>query len=306
MDRGLRFWIEANRLMSHVPGITCLTVTQDDRRFELLTRSIRCFCRQTYPCKALLIVSDGSRKYAHRIDEWLDGLGRDDIRHVYVPGRRRLGEARNLSVAYAEGHYLCQWDDDDLNHPQRLEMQFADMNEKGADASLMEDQLQFFYDTGELLWLSWNPDLIPGTLLCRRECLERHPYQKLSRGEDACIREILRKRENLATLSGLGYLNVYTYSGLNVYPRRHHRQIRFSHDPGFVTGRLGILERELPAYGMSLSDVTIVGAGGKRTARLSSQLLRSVRKRYHWARNRLYAGRGPLPRANRRAASSGR
>ena len=268
------------------PRITCLVVTKDVRRLELLVRSIDCYCRQSFEDRELLVLSDGTEEYARAIDRHLASLGRNDVRHVHVPGKRTLGEARNLGIQLALGEYICQWDDDDLNHPHRLDVQYRHMRSEGAEASFLEDQWQYFYDTGELLWISWRPDLIPGTLLCSRALHLRYPYVDLAKGEDACMREALRERENIAVLSGYGYLSLYTYSGLNVYSRRHHHQIRLNHDPGYIRDRIELVHRELPEYGLDPAEVRLTDESGTVADRMASRLVRARRKSSHRARTR--------------------
>lgn len=263
--------------------ISCLTVTKDTRRLPLLKQSILDFCRQSYPNKELVIVSDGSADYAQQIDDWVERLKREEIRHIYVPGQRSLGVIRNISVRHATGEYICQWDDDDLNHPLRLEHQFRYMQQQDADVSFFEDQLQYFYDTRELLWVSWKPDLIPGTLMCRKKCLQQNPYLDLERGEDACLREVLRERTRLAVVSGAGYLTIYTYSGLNVYSRKHHESIRYSHDPRYIVERTGVLREQLRHYNIDESMVELIYKQELGPKMVSSRISRWVRKtKYNW------------------------
>lgn len=254
-------------MSDNTPLISCLTVTKDLRRAELLRKSIDCFARQTWPNRELVILSDGSPEYAREIDRLVENYGSSDLRHVYRPGDRSLGAARNLCVAEANGDFLCQWDDDDLYHPARLEVQFRHMESENAEASLMADQWQYFSDTREFLWLNWYPDLIPGTLLCGRACLARHPYPDRSLEEDAAIRQELREDGSLAILRGKGWLYLYTWNGLNAWPRSHHEHIRVNHDPGFIIGRIEIVEQYLPAYGLDIRDLTLLGAEGENLSR---------------------------------------
>ena len=51
--------------------------------------------------------------------------------HRVEPGLS-LGELRNRSVELAQGHLVCQWDDDDRSHPMRLSVQVAALIEADA------------------------------------------------------------------------------------------------------------------------------------------------------------------------------
>src|SRR5262245_1126976 len=96
-----------------LPNVSCLLPTR--HRWLMLQKSIACACWQTYPHKELVIASDGSDGYKPQIAEHGYGLGRHDIRCVFVDGNTwNLGQMRHLTVDHAQGHLLCQWDDDDL------------------------------------------------------------------------------------------------------------------------------------------------------------------------------------------------
>ena len=64
-----------------------------------------------------------------------------------APSGLTLGELRNFSVQLARYPLVCQWDDDDLYHPRRLETQFAYLKIHCADFCFLTDQLHFFEDT---------------------------------------------------------------------------------------------------------------------------------------------------------------
>ena len=52
-----------------------------------------------------------------------------------------LGALRNLSVAEARGDVVCQWDDDDLHHPDRIAMQLSALESSDASATILQDVL---------------------------------------------------------------------------------------------------------------------------------------------------------------------
>ena len=66
----------------------------------------------------------GSDRYYQAIIDHLEHAGARDIRVVYIGPGVSLGAARNLTVDTARGAYVCQWDDDDLYHPERLRIQY--------------------------------------------------------------------------------------------------------------------------------------------------------------------------------------
>ena len=214
------------------PKISCLTVTLN--RLVLLKESIQCYCRQTYPNRELVIVTDGTPRYRQAISDYIRWLGRDDIRLISVSGKQSLGALRNVSLAAATGEIVCQWDDDDLNHPERLERQFAHLSAARAQACCFTDQLQFFFAERTLCWSDWRSNdaqgidqLIPGTLMTYRDQRFRYPEttELASAGEDSDLLEQIAGAGTVTPFQESGFLNLYSYHGKNVFPEMHHRRI---------------------------------------------------------------------------------
>jgi glycosyltransferase involved in cell wall biosynthesis len=81
---------------------------------------------------------------AEPIRQVIESFGRDDLRLVLPPTKLSLDALRNLSWEAARGEALCQWDDDDMNHPDRLARQWAALRESGQTACYLEQFMQFF------------------------------------------------------------------------------------------------------------------------------------------------------------------
>lgn len=215
------------------PKISCLTVTLN--RLVFLKEAIQCYCRQTYPNRELVIVTDGTPRYRQAVSDYLSWLGRDDIRLVTVE-KQSLGALRNVSLDAATGDIVCQWDDDDLNHPQRLERQFQHLIAAKAHACCFTDQLQFFFADRSLYWSDWrNGDtqgleqLIPGTMMTHRDARFRYPEttELASAGEDSVLLQQIATKASVAPFQDAGFLNIYSYHGKNVFSEVHHRRITF-------------------------------------------------------------------------------
>jgi len=252
------------------PKISCLTVTLN--RLVLLKESIQCYCRQTYPNRELVIVTDGTARYRQAISDYLRWLGRDDIRLIAVSeSRQTLGALRNVSLAAAAGEIVCQWDDDDLNHPQRLERQFAHLNAEKSDACCFTDQLQFFFAERTLCWSDWRvrkqalDQLIPGTLMAYRGSRVRYPETTdvASAGEDSFLLKELVENGNVIPFHDAGFLNIYSYHGKNVFPEVHHRRIAYLAGPSvdFLRERESVLRDALRHYRLPEPYRVITGNG---------------------------------------------
>lgn len=253
-------WLEPHGTPRHadgLPRISCLMVTRG--RLRLLKRAVHCYCSQTYANRELVIVCDADTRVRRAVERYLDSLGRHDVRLVWCEPGRTLGALRNLSLQAATGALVCQWDDDDLSHPERLARQSAPLLAHGSGAALLTDQLHFFERERALFWVDWSAggriggiwQMVPGTLLAYRDASLRYPEDGHAavRGEDSALLEGLMEREAVLPLGGLGHLYVYTYHGANTFPLEHHRgQLSRVAAPGFVHERRKALDAALAWY----------------------------------------------------------
>lgn len=220
--------------MTETPLISCLTVTAG--RLILLKQAIQCYIDQTYPRRELVIVTAGTSAYQQAIKRHLHDLDRPDIRLVVVDNpQATLGHLRNVSLDNAHGEVVCQWDDDDLYHPDRVQMQFDAMINADARASYLSDHLQFFVMEQDLYWVNWRHDgilddserLMPASLMMYQDPRLRYPEvgKECNVGEDNAIRRQLRRLFSVAELSDHGHLYLYRYHGRNTLNRAHHGNI---------------------------------------------------------------------------------
>jgi hypothetical protein len=195
------------------PLISCLCVTR--ARVTLLTRAVECFLAQTYPRRELLILFDAddaaTREYAAALHD-------DRIRLVEAPQvpRQSLGSLRNLAVAEARGQYVCQWDDDDWYHPDRLTAQFSALRASGRPTCVLsrwtclDVEARRAYLSPHRAW--------EGSIMVERERMVAYP--DLARGEDTIAIDQLAARDELHLLDRPD-LYVYTFHGDNTWDRTH-------------------------------------------------------------------------------------
>ncbi|MEW2625437.1 glycosyltransferase [Streptomyces sp. NPDC048106] len=161
------------------PTVSCLMVTKD--RPELAERAIRCFLAQTYANKELVVVDDSTND---ALEQHVRSLGDPRIRFQRLPPTgQTLGALRNIAVDLATGRYVCQWDDDDLYDPERVEVQMAAVLALGADACFLARQ-RLWRPAHRLLAIS-HLRVWEGTMLCAKAALPRYPEQR--RGEDTPV-----------------------------------------------------------------------------------------------------------------------
>jgi glycosyltransferase involved in cell wall biosynthesis len=253
--------------------ISCLTVTQPGR-LDQLAHSVRCFSLQTWADREMVIVHDGGDAFDQSLHGLLDGHPGERFRVIRADGGLSLGELRNLSVRSAEGELVCQWDDDDLYHPERLAAQHRRLLEADSDFCFFTDQLHWFQNTGEFFWDDWDVErypmnLIQGTLLGRRDMMPDYPAQ--ARGEDTPLLQTLYRRgARLTDLAGRGYLYIYTYSGNNAWDLRHHGAISYWKRLGkeALEARRDRLARYLGDYGLPLREARFPHDGGELVVEL--------------------------------------
>ena len=241
--------------------ISCLMVTQASR-LRLARLAVNDFRRQTYASRELVIVHDGD---VH-CDLALRSLAAGEdavIRVLRQPAGLPLGTLRNAAVTAAGGEFVCQWDDDDRYHPERLEHQWRELRKAGADFCFLCDQLHWFAASAEMYWDDWNLEPYPlnfvqGTLLGRRDAMPRYP--ELSRGEDtALVSELLRNKARIARVRDAGWCYVYVYHGDNAFELQHHAAISASKRYGQVRllQRESLLRRRLGDYRPGFGSVRL-------------------------------------------------
>ncbi|MGQ9365932.1 glycosyltransferase [Azospirillum sp. A39] len=194
------------------PLISCLMVTRD--RFAQACLAIECFRRQTYVNRQLVIIDDSrdDRLAAHvaALDD-----SRILIERSAAPAAT-LGEARNRAVDRAAGTFVCQWDDDDLYDPLRLELQMAALLGAKARACVLR-RWMIWWPGADRLGISGRR-VWEGSLLCEKAVLPRYPA--LRRGEDSPVVEGLMNAVRMVHLDE-PWLYLYVVHGRNTFDGEH-------------------------------------------------------------------------------------
>jgi glycosyltransferase involved in cell wall biosynthesis/predicted O-methyltransferase YrrM len=166
------------------PLVSCVMPTRDRRRF--VPQAIRCFLRQDYPDRELVILDDGPEPVGELIPE------DKRIRYLRLTEPLSLGEKRNLGVERSRGEIIASWDDDDWYASDRLSAQVQLL--LAGDAQVSGLRAELFYDlrTGKLWRLSselhrrmFFADVHGRSMAFRREVYDRGArYSHCSLGED--------------------------------------------------------------------------------------------------------------------------
>ncbi len=251
--------------------VSCLMVTlPTPMRFPFVKRAIAAYCAQTHLPRELVIVLDqglGEAKAA--ISAYVGALGRADIRIVESSGILTLGALRNLSRASARGQVHCQWDDDDLHHPQRVERQLATLAGSGAQAVCLQDVMHFFTATRALYWTNWRaaePTVMPATLMCRATAPVRYPEHgpNAMLGEDSDVCMQFRRLGGLLPLADAPNLMVYVNHGANTRSDDFHTMLaeRLGVSQGLLRRREAKIREWLQAFDFGAGAVSVQGPNG--------------------------------------------
>ena len=250
--------------------ISCLCITRGDRP-GLLSEAVEDFARQTFPDRELVILHDGDEAVHARVGAIVAAHAGASIRIEQTPPGQKLGGLRNTAVARSRGEWICQWDDDDRHHPERLRLQWEHAQSEGAAVNYLVDQLHWFRPDDLLFWDDWSSEpypmnVIQGTILARRDVMALYP--DIARGEDTLQTHALLQAEaskafRVSRLSGSGWCYIYRYHGGNAWDAAHHRAISVVKHmtPARLLPRLALLRDRLKEYRPELPAMrTLLGA----------------------------------------------
>lgn len=251
--------------------VSCLMVTlPSPQRLAFLKRAIAAYCAQTYSPRELVIVLDqGTADAKAAITEHVATLGRDDVRIIESPCAMSLGALRNLSRASARGEVHCQWDDDDLHHPQRVERQLAALAASGAQAVCLQEVMLFFTASHEIYWTNWRaaePTVMPATLMCLATAPVRYPESGPNSrlGEDTDVALQFLRLGALHPLADAPHLYVYVCHGANTWGGDFHPMLaaRLGLSQGLLLRREARIRESLRAFDFGPGPVSVRGPNG--------------------------------------------
>ncbi len=250
------------------PIVTCLTVTRaTPERLPRLRISLADYVRQTWAAKQLVIVVDEAPHADLRAAAEIAAAHGATL--ITRPAGTPLGALRNAAVAAAGGEFLCQWDDDDRHHPDRITRQLTALNDSGRAAIALADVLHYFEDDAVLSWANWVATPVgahPGTLLWRRNTCLLYPESgaEARLGEDSVVALRLRAEGALATLAGAPHLYIYVTHDTNAYPATHHRMLMrtLGISQALLRRREGDLRAGLAAFEFGGRQLVVSGPNG--------------------------------------------
>ncbi len=154
------------------PLISCVMPTTGARRW-CIPLAIRCFQRQSYPNKELVIVGDGDDPIADLVP-----ADSPRIRYVHLPERIALSDKYNACVEAARADWIALWADDDWHSPRRLSVSMAETHALIEIVGLRKMIFHRLGTSGTWTYEKRGPDpyFLGGSILFRRRYWERHPF----------------------------------------------------------------------------------------------------------------------------------
>lgn len=187
----------------------------------MLKRAIDCFVAQLYQWKELIVVYESDDIAMVNFVATCTGPIYEYIHFVCVDAvpKRTLGELRNIGIEKATGKYICQWDDDDWYHANRLAYQCNELLRNGKNGSVMT-QWMVFDATNKNAYVS-SRRIWEGSILCEKSVLQLMPYASMQMGEDTDTIEYLTAKGYLHQIKEAPALYIYIYHGKNTWHFEH-------------------------------------------------------------------------------------
>lgn len=206
-------------IYSTLPLISCVCIT--NRRISFLVKTMQCFRAQDYKNKELIISyprNDTLTPYTSQKFKLNNDL---EILLIARSENDSLGDARNDAIKLAKGKYICNWDDDDWHHPNRLSIQYYKIHTSSSniEANVL-NQLILFDKTRDRAYESFLYNW-EGTLMCNTAILKDHNYSNKHRGEDSQLLDHLVEQNLVSHIYNQSHLYVYLIHGQNTWNYSH-------------------------------------------------------------------------------------
>jgi glycosyltransferase involved in cell wall biosynthesis len=164
------------------PLVSCIMPTKNRRQW--VEQSLKMFAEQTYERRELVILDDG--------DDGLEEVckGVPGVVHARLSKWASMGEKRNLACEIASGDYIACWDDDDIQHVDRLTRQMDVMRPKWwVDACGVDQAYYLDARSSKTYWYQYClqplPPFVLGNSLCfRRSFWDKKKFEHVGGNED--------------------------------------------------------------------------------------------------------------------------
>lgn len=228
-------------------------VTADRKKF--VKRSLLSYSRQTYNNTELIILDDGKEDLAPLLDDF----PADRVKYLKIEKKPEnvLGYLRNITLEESSGDFICQWDDDDWYHPDRIHTQ-VEILQQGYDACCLSSTLMHLdvEPFNNHPYISLFHDGTPGSNMHRRNDLIRYPA--LRRAEDNIYMKEWTQKRFTKLPKNYAHLFIRCFHGTNTWDMKHFLEQMRNTFPDLVAyGWYKFFRRDLfrhPRFNLSAKD----------------------------------------------------
>jgi len=199
-----------------LPLISCVCITKN--RPDFLYKAIVNFKNQSFSNKELIVVFEHLDLTTRRI---VTEINDTTIIPLIVNSFKELtlGALRNLGIESANGDYICQWDDDDWYHADRLKLQYEAAIKSGLKGSILTRWI-IYNNITKKTYVS-ESGLKEGTILCEKEIMINNPYPNKRICEDTEVVFHLFDSGFLSPINDSHKLYIYVIHGQNTWDTPH-------------------------------------------------------------------------------------
>lgn len=205
--------------------VTAICPTAD--RHSYLPLALRCFQRQTYADKELIIVDNGLESVEPLLETLLGKEANGPELHYYrldpkQYGKLTHGQMMNECCERARGEIICAWDDDDWSHPDRIALQVAALNENGKSLTGYHEILYYEIATGSTFKYKYNGhgDYACGSSqMFTRDLWNECKFPNKAVGADNDLSTYARQHNQLVSTTGIDKLVARTHESNTSTPR---------------------------------------------------------------------------------------
>ncbi|APB98226.1 hypothetical protein A4F89_02170 [Polynucleobacter asymbioticus] len=253
--------------------ISCLTVTMPIlERFEMLKRSIAAYQSQSFKDRELIVVMNSERgnlEVCKKLHQFVSELNDPTIRVIDVLEHCTMGKLRNISVSEARGEVICQWDDDDIFHPERLREQYANLQSTDSDANILAETLLFQSQSRNLFYINWSQTPFrgfTGSLMSKKDALPRYPEhgENSTLVEDSYVAKIMLDSGRMQTLKNKAFLFAYVVHGGNTWSGDFFEMLKntLAISKGLLERKKELLLDEMQLLNFGSEPVFVEGSNG--------------------------------------------
>ncbi len=249
------------------PLVSCLCVSRPSR-WGQLQRAVLDFLNQTYAERELVIAVDNATDFASTVQAFVDQQPRGPaIRVLTRPVRTQL-EGLQWAAMSAYGSILTVWDDDNLNHPTRLEVQVAKQKDLPEVVTILTQGLYYFYENNELFAVDcFRPNdpaaarVLPTTIMAYRESFPVLDASCRARPTEQMVNNLARQGKRLLPIGVPSFLHMVCVAQDHVRGYETHRRIaqEKSRSSAWLTEHKDALKTNLDEYKWNGVAVSVEG-----------------------------------------------